>query len=130
MKKEKRIVIVKKEIGKKFEIGLIENKLEEFQEFVGGYIEVPYICEKLSENGIDVIVNDSGMIDNLPVGLALVHNGVVVGGLFGNVIFVSHDKNGNFIGLNEKQIEILKEATSQGVGIDSEGNEISTFVID
>lgn len=129
MEKENKIFILKKMIGEGFSIEYVENELKTYQEIVGGYIEVPYVCDWLTENNIDVIVNDSGMIDGLAPNLVLVRNSEVVGCLHGNICFVSHDGNGNFTGLDEKQVKLLKESFSCGVAFDKDGNELATMVI-
>jgi hypothetical protein len=88
----------------------IKNNLESLQNEVGGYIEIPFLSEKLDANGIDMIINEEGkMIDDLVVEIAVVHQKKVVDLVFGNIVFASHDDEGNTIGLTEEQIEFVKQ---------------------
>lgn len=94
------------------EVKEIENTLESLQEIVGGYIEIPYLSKDFSHNRIDVIINDEGkFIDGLNKEIAIVERGTnrILDIVYGNVIFASHDIEGNTISLNEEQIEIVKE---------------------
>ena len=62
MKKEKQILIIKKEPGKPAEIEpLFDNTLEAFQSAVGGYIETVTIATDLC-----LICNEEGRLRGLP----------------------------------------------------------------
>lgn len=90
----------------------IGNELEDLQEIVGGYIEIPYLGDKLCNNKIDVIINDEGkLIEGMRPEIAIVHEetGKILDIVYGNCIFASHDKEGETISLNDKQIEIVTE---------------------
>ena len=54
-----KVIIV--ETNKEPYITEIENTLEKLQEIVGGFIDIVEI-----ENGVDLIINDEGKINNLP----------------------------------------------------------------
>ena len=90
----------------------IENTLDTLQEIVGGYIEIPYLGKTFADNGIDAIINEEGkLIDGINPEIAIVdgENWQILDIVFGNCIFVSHNDEGETIGLNDKQIAIVKE---------------------
>ena len=90
----------------------ITNELEDLQKIVGGYIEIPFLGETFSHNGIDVIINEEGkFIEGLKPEIAVVdkNRGSILDLVYGNCIFASHDEVGETIELNEEQIKIVKE---------------------
>ena len=95
----------------------IENTLENLQEIVGGYIEMPYLSKVFADNCIDIIINEEGkFIEGLKPEIAVIGNdGKVLDIVYGNCIFVSHDKNGETIELNNKQIKIVMEKLAMDV---------------
>lgn len=104
----KVLVLSNNELTKR-EIG---NKLEDLQEIVGGYIEIPFLSETLYEKGIDIIINEEGkLIDGMRPEIAVVSNldGRTLDIVFGNCIFASHDDEGNTVGLNDEQIAVVTE---------------------
>lgn len=91
----------------------IENSLKTLQECVGGLIEIPYISQVFSENGIDIIINEEGkFIEGLRPEILLMHNGEVQDIVLGNCVFAGHDDEGETIGLTDRQIKIIEEALS------------------
>ena len=90
----------------------IDNTLENLQEIVGGYIEIPFLSKVLNENGIDIIINEEGKyIDGLTPEIAVVRTGTnqILDIVYGNCIFASHDEEGNTTALNDEQIKIVME---------------------
>ena len=88
----------------------IKNTLEDLQEIVGGYIEIPYLSRDFNENKIDVIINEEGkFIEGLEPEIAIIKDGKILDIIYGNCIFASHDHEGNTIELNENQKSIVKE---------------------
>lgn len=90
----------------------IGNRLEDLQEIVGGYIEIPFLSETLYEKGIDVIINEEGkLIDGLKPEIAIVNEkqGNILDLVYGNCIFTSHDDEGETVGLTEEQIKVVTE---------------------
>lgn len=89
----------------------IKNTLEALQEIVGGWIEIPFLSEKLYQEGIDIIINEEGKLIGLEPQVVIVKKGTsqILDLLAGNCIFASHDEEGNTVELNDKQIEIVKE---------------------
>lgn len=96
----------------KLEAKDIENKLEELQKIVGGYIEIPFLSEVFNKNEIDVIINDEGkFIEGLKPEIAVVYKETnrVLDVVFGNCIFASHNDEGETVGLTEEQKKIVAE---------------------
>jgi hypothetical protein len=103
----KVLVLINGELEEK----VIGAELEDLQEIVGGYIEIPYLGDTFRNNGIDVIINDEGkFIEGLKPEIAIVseNTGAILDIVYGNCIFASHDEMGNTIGLNDEQINIVK----------------------
>ena len=88
----------------------IKNTLEELQEIVGGYIEIPYLSRVFNENKIDTIINEEGkFIEGLEPEIAIIKDGKIIDIIYGNCVFASHDHEGNTIELNEKQKQIVEK---------------------
>ena len=93
-----------------FETKEIANELEDLQKIVGGYIEVPFLTETFTKNGIDVIINEEGkFIEGLRPEIAIVDRNTnqVLDVVMGNCIFASHDEEGETIPLTEEQYKIV-----------------------
>lgn len=104
-----------------FEEKEINNTLEALQNEVEGYIEIPFLSEKLYNYGIDMIINEEGkFIDGLKIEIAIVHQEKIVDIVFGNIVFASHDEEGNAIGLTEEQIGFVMQELNRQMII---GNE-------
>lgn len=108
----------------------INNMLEDLQQIVGGYIEFPYLGERFRENIIDVIINEEGkFIEGLKPEIAIVDEaGKILDIVYGNCIFASHDKEGNTIALNEKQIKIVTEELETVIELMNK-NTLKTFEV-
>lgn len=90
----------------------IVDTLEELQNIVGGYIEIPHISKEFNENGIDIIINEEGkFIEGLRPEIAVVDSNTkkILDVVIGNCVFASHDEDGNTIGLNDKQMKIVMQ---------------------
>ena len=90
----------------------IGNGLEHLQKIVGGYIEIPFLGDTFRNNGIDVIINEEGkLVDGLKAEIAIVNEkqGNILDIVYGNCIFASHNDEGETIGLNDEQIQIVME---------------------
>lgn len=90
--------IVVKEPGQRARIIEGENKLETFQNIVGGYIECFYLV-----HDIVIVLNEEGKLMGLEPNLFLNNNELIVG----PIAFVGED-NFEFTELNEYQIQVLK----------------------
>lgn len=90
----------------------INGSLEELQEIVGGYIEIPYLSKEFNENGIDIIINEEGkFIEGLKPEITVVDGKTkkILDVVFGNCIFASHDEEGNTTALNDEQAKIVMQ---------------------
>lgn len=93
-----------------FETKEITNELEDLQKIVGGYIEIPFLTETFTKNGIDVIINEEGkFIEGLRPEIAVVDRNTnqVLDVVMGNCIFASHDEEGETIPLTEEQYKVV-----------------------
>lgn len=96
----------------------INNTLEELQGIVGGYIEFPLLGGVFKKNIIDTIINEEGkFIEGLKPEIALIDSNTkkILDVVYGNCIFASHDNEGNTIGLNDKQIKVVKQELQMDV---------------
>ena len=90
----------------------IGTGLEELQKIVGGYIEIPFLSRVFNDHAIDMIINEEGkFIEGLKAEIAIVdeEHGNILDIVYGNCIFASHDDEGETIGLNEGQIEVVEK---------------------
>lgn len=109
----------------------INNELQDLQEIVGGYIEVPFISEVFRNNGIDVIINEEGkFIEGLKPEIAVVdgENARILDIVYGNCIFASHDEEGETIELDDKQKRIVMEELDQIVEL-MNGDTLEKFKV-
>jgi len=97
----------------------IENSLETMQEIVGGWIERAYMCERFIQERIDPIINEEGKLIGLEPQVAVLDRdgNRVLDLIMGNCVFVSHDDEGNTIGLTDRQINIVREELGREVFI-------------
>lgn len=107
----------------KLEVKEIENTLENLQSIVGGYIEIPLLSRVFKKHIIDTVINSEGKyIEGLKPEIALVdgEKQTILDIVYGNCIFVSHDKEGNTIGLTDEQIKIVMEELELEVTLTSQ----------
>ena len=93
----------------------IDNSLKALQNEVGGYIEIPSFSRKLSENNIDMIINEEGKVNRLQPQLAIYQDNKIVDVICGNIIFASANEDDDTIGLTDEQIEVVKEVLKYDV---------------
>lgn len=95
----------------------IDNTLEALQKIVGGWIEIPFLSRRFADEDIDMIINEEGKLIGLEPQIALLQKETfkLLDLVMGNCIFASHDEEGNTIGLNDEQIQIVKEELSNEV---------------
>jgi hypothetical protein len=114
----------------KFETREIKNTLEDLQEIVGGYIEIPYLSDVFNENGIDIVINEEGkFIDGLKAEIAVIDGETkqILDVVFGNCIFVSHDEEGETTELTEEQMKVVMRELRMDVVLSYEnGNTFTT----
>lgn len=117
--------------GNKLEVKEIENTLEELQKIVGGYIEIPLLGGVFKKHNIDTIINEEGKyIEDLKPEIALIDSNTnkILDVVYGNCIFVSHDEEGNTIGLNEEQVKVVMEELKLDITLTYQDNE-KEFVV-
>lgn len=102
MAKKNRIQAVIVETGKLPRLVQIENSLETYQSLVGGYIDVVRMA-----NGVDAVINDEGKLVEHEPNIALMHEGKMYDYIAGTAVLVSHDDEGEFVGLSDKQLANL-----------------------
>jgi hypothetical protein len=93
----------------------IKNTLEDLQDIVGGYIEIPFLSRVFNDNKIDVIINEKGkFIEGLEPEIVVMDRATqrILDVVYGNCVFASHDYEGNTIALNEEQKSIVKSRLS------------------
>lgn len=98
-----KIKVLLKEPYKEAEVKEIEDKLANWQKLVGGYIQclpAPF------DDTMDIVCNEEGKLMHLDGNFFLPEYDDF---MCGSVAFVSFTKDGEFSGLNEKQIEKAKE---------------------
>jgi hypothetical protein len=90
----------------------ISGDLHSLQEEVGGLIcPAPYFPE-LEEKGIDIYVDDEGILKEYPISIVRIKkddSGAIEHALFGNAIFLSHDDDGYSIGLSDEQLKFVQD---------------------
>lgn len=125
----KVLVLSNNELKEK-EIG---TELEDLQEIVGGYIEIPYLGGAFADNGIDVIINEEGkFIEGLKPEIAIVQRGTnqVLDLVYGNCIFASHDDEGYTVGLTpEQMMVVVNELEFDVILTDNNGKTLSAKVL-
>ena len=92
---------------KEIEVSEGKNQLEDMQNYIGGYIEIPYIKKIFNDNEILVILNEEGKLLDLEPTCILKKDEQIYDTFNGNVLFLSAEGE-NIIGLNKKQINIIK----------------------
>lgn len=103
--------LVKKVEGEYEEIILKEeNRLEEMQKIVEGYIEG--VCVRaLDERNITLTINEEGKLINLkPSYMMIDENDEIIDIIVGNCIFLGYDsETGEDVSLTDKQIKFIKK---------------------
>lgn len=103
----KKLTVVAVEVGAEPEVKVIEHTLEDMHKLVGGWIEVVRL-----HNGLVLVINEEGMIHNLPLNfITMVKEGAVlrpVHEILGNVFFVS-EAGEEFASLDKLQVQLVKD---------------------
>lgn len=115
-----------------FETREITNELEDLQKIVGGYIEIPYLKEIFTKNGIDVIINEEGkFIEGLRPEIVVVDNltGDIFDVIMGNCIFASHNEEGETVALNEEQYKVVMNELGRSAMLNYKGKSTVVKVL-
>ena len=90
----------------------IKGDLRSLQTEVGGLITLANYYEELEDQGIDIFADDEGLLKADPKTTLIItdkkNRMKVLTALVGNLIFVSHDGEGNTLGLTDEQVEFIK----------------------
>lgn len=101
---EDKILVVVKEVDKKAEIKEISNDYKEFQERVGGLIDMTPMP---GYNDIDIICNDEYLYNGSNANVMMPERDNV---LCGNLIFAGfNEEDGSTVSLNANQIEAVMD---------------------
>ena len=91
-------------------VPLEENTLEQLQDIVGGYIEMPYLATEIEKHGMQIVCNEEGKYNGSEPTLAVTDKGKIYDIIYGNIAFVNIDEEeGVTTDLTEEQIAFLKE---------------------
>ena len=82
----------------------VENSLKAEQAFVGGYIEVYCISDKL-----DVVCNDEGKINGLELRVAHIEDKRILEVIAGDCFVCRHNDEGEFVSIEDEDLEVIKE---------------------
>lgn len=95
----------------------IKGDLRSLQKEVGGLLTLANYYEELVENRIDIFANDEGLLKSDPKTTLIItdkeNRMKVLTALVGNLIFVSHDDEGNTLGLTDEQVDFIKAHLKQ-----------------
>ena len=95
----------------------IEGNLKSLQTEVGGLLTLAPYYEELEMYDIDIFVDDEGLLKADPKTTLIItdkeNRMKVLTALVGNLIFVSHDDEGNTIGLTDNQIKFIEDHLKQ-----------------
>ena len=111
----------------------IKGDLKSLQTEVGGLITLANYYEELEDHGIDIFADDEGLLKADPKTTLIItdkkNRMKVLTALVGNLIFVSHDDEGNTLGLTGSQVAFIKAHLKQLCCFTSSGkmNTVYTF---
>ena len=95
----------------------IKGDLKSLQTEVGGLLTLANYYEELVENRIDIFADDEGLLKADPKTTLIItdkeNRMKVLTALVGNLVFVSHDDEGNTLGLTDEQIVFIKDHLKQ-----------------
>ena len=95
----------------------IKGDLRSLQKEVGGLLTLANYYEELVENRIDIFADDEGLLKSDPKTTLIItdkeNRMKVLTALVGNLVFVSHDDEGNTLGLTDDQIKFIKDHLKQ-----------------
>ena len=90
----------------------IKGDLKSLQTEVGGLLTLAPYYEELENHGVDIFADDEGLLKPNPKTTLIItdkkNRMKVLTCLVGNLIFVSHDDEGNTLGLTDEQVEFIK----------------------
>lgn len=109
-----KIKVYSMPVGEKGHIKEIDNTLESFQKEVGGYIEILSVNNECT---LDLVCNEEGKINNLPLNRAWLFEGEVVEVVAGSCFITRHGEDGESTSIEESDVPKIEETLKQMVGI-------------
>lgn len=95
----------------------IKGDLQSLQNEVGGLLTLANYYEELEDIGVDIFADDEGLLKASPQVTLMItdkrNRMKVLTALVGNLILVSHDNEGNTIGLTDDQVDFIKAHLKQ-----------------
>ena len=95
----------------------IKGDLKSLQTEVGGLLTLAPYYEELENHGVDIFADDEGLLKPNPKTTLIItdkkNRMKVLTCLVGNLIFVSHDDEGNTLGLTGAQVAFIKAHLKQ-----------------
>ena len=95
----------------------IKGDLKSLQTEVGGLLTLAPYYEELENHGVDIFADDEGLLKPNPKTTLIItdkkNRMKVLTCLVGNLIFVSHDDEGNTLGLTDEQKAFIKAHLKQ-----------------
>lgn len=99
----KKITVVSVKVGEKPNVVTVDADLESYHKLVGGWIETVRVAEDIL-----MIVNEEGMITDLPINFVTFAGLEPVHQIHGNVFFVGV-AGSDFVSLDKEQINRVRE---------------------
>lgn len=93
--------------GKKPEVIEFEKGYRNLQKLVEGNFEMPYLFDD-----VDIVINEEGKFNGSLPNKYLYYNNKLVDILFGNIVIVGSDEEGETISLSEDKIKKYSEILS------------------
>lgn len=85
----------------------VPDTLESLQKLVGGPIEVTPIYSEFGQRGICALIHEEGRILGFEPSLAIICDDAIIDFVFGDIVFLTVDNDGNFASLTDSQREYL-----------------------
>lgn len=82
------------------EVIKFKNGYKELQRLVEGYFEMPAIFDD-----VDIVVNEEGKFNGSMPNKYLYYQGKLIDIIFGNILVVGHDSEGDTISLTDEQVD-------------------------
>jgi hypothetical protein len=102
-----RVAVLKAD-GNKLEVNeTFEQSLSNMQKVVGGYIEA-LTMHSDNYRQVTIWLNEEGKFNGSLPNFAIMHEDRLVDIVMGDVIITSSDAQGNTVGLNDAELEIVK----------------------
>lgn len=112
--------IITKKVGEPAVVKELETlELGDMQSLVGGWIEVLHVG-----GNIDMWLNDSGKIDNLPINIVLGSEDYeILDSIHGDIFFARSTPDGGTVGLTDSDIVWIQNNLDNGQFAVSRGND-------